>query len=110
MGHSLACGARAAAGWPWAVVALGDMAWVQPATLLTLRQCLEQGNSQTIVQPLHQGVPGNPVGFGAAWLPALEKLEGDSGARALLRAAGDDVIRIEVNDPGVLQDLDEPPR
>lgn len=109
MGHSLACGARAAAGWTYAFVALADMAWVQPATLAQLRQRLEQAGADAVVQPACGGIPGHPVGFGAAHLPELARLTGDEGARALVRRAGSARLVIDVDDPGVLEDLDQPP-
>jgi molybdenum cofactor cytidylyltransferase len=112
MGHSLAAGARAAHGWDYAFVALGDMPWVDPATLARLRAVMEDalvaGRARTIVQPVHAGVPGHPVGFAAAFLPELELLQGDEGARALLQRHRDEVQRVEVEDAGVLRDLDSP--
>lgn len=111
MGHSLACGARAAsaAGWRYVFVALADMAWVDPATLRRLVSVMEAGDDATIVQPCHDGVPGHPVGFGAGYFSELQALTGDAGARAVLRNAGDRLRRVEVDDPGVLEDLDSPP-
>jgi molybdenum cofactor cytidylyltransferase len=112
MGHSLAAGATAARGWDYVFVALGDMPWVDPATLARLRAVMEhalaEGREFTIVQPLYAGVPGHPVGFAAAFLPDLERLQGDEGARALLQRNRGAVQRVDVEDPGVLRDLDSP--
>lgn len=109
MGHSLACGARTAAGWPYLFVALADMAWVRPATLSHLAEVMQRAGPDAVVQPVHGSTPGHPVGFGAAWFPRLEALTGDDGARSLVRSAGARLIRVTVDDPGVLQDLDTPP-
>jgi molybdenum cofactor cytidylyltransferase len=112
MGHSLACGVRAAAGWRYAFVALGDMAWVQADTLARLVTAMEAAAAaadDSIVQPTHRGTPGHPVGFGAGLFPALACLSGDAGARGLVGAAGPRLIRVPVDDPGVVTDLDTPP-
>ena len=109
MGHSLACGARAAADWSYAFVALADMAWVKPATLARLAAVLGEAGADAVVQPVHDGTPGHPVGFGSGYLQRLAVLTGDEGARSLVRAAGERLIQVPVNDAGVLEDLDRPP-
>ena len=109
MGHSLACGIRAACGWSFAFVALADMAWVGPHTLTRLQRAMRAAGRDAVVQPVHGGIPGHPVGFGAAFFPRLTALTGDEGARVVVRNAGARLIRLEVDDPGVLQDMDTPP-
>ncbi|HEX7036912.1 MAG TPA: nucleotidyltransferase family protein [Pseudomonadales bacterium] len=108
MGHSLACGARAAAGWEYLFVALADMAWIRPDTLGRLRETMAAAPAEAVLQPVHHGRPGHPVGFGAAHFPRLTALTGDEGARSVVRAAGPALILLEVDDPGVLEDLDVP--
>lgn len=108
MGHSLACGARQIpASWSHVFIALADMAWVRPATLSMLREAAAGAAPDAIVQPRFRGRPGHPVGFGSHHFPSLATLRGDEGARRLVHDAG--VTRIDVDDPGVLQDLDRPP-
>lgn len=104
MGHSLACAVRAtasAAGW---VIALADMPAVLPSTICAIGQRLEQGSG--IVVPVHRGERGHPVGFSADYRDRLMGLTGDSGARAILKESAASVERIEVDDPGILQDVD----
>jgi molybdenum cofactor cytidylyltransferase len=108
MGHSLACGARAASGWDYALVALGDMAWIRPATLERLRAVIGE-TPAAIVQPVYDQTPGHPVYFPGDLLAALAALTGDSGARSVLQSEAQRVRYVTVDDPGVLQDLDEPP-
>lgn len=108
MGHSLASGVAAARGWDYLFVALADMAWVRPATLQHLRRRMEGLPSDAILQPTYRDTPGHPVGFGADQFPALEALTGDAGARRLLQQAGPELVRVAVDDPGVLEDLDTP--
>ena len=106
MGRSLAAGVRAApdaAGW---VVALADMPFLRPETIRRVIAALEAGHP--IVAPMRQGVRGHPVGFAAAYRAELESSRGDAGARALLQARKDLVTPVEVDDPGVLRDIDTP--
>jgi molybdenum cofactor cytidylyltransferase len=88
-------------GW---IVALGDMPFVQDATLRRLREALEQGAG--IAVPVTAGRRGNPVAFGGRHLDVLLALGGDQGARRLL--ASHPVTEIEVLDPGIFQDIDSP--
>lgn len=84
------------------LVALADMPFVQPATLHRLLAALASGAD--IVQPVVGQQGGNPVGFAARHFAALSALQGDIGARHLLRQFP--VERIEVDDPGIFRDID----
>lgn len=100
LAHAIAQAAHAD-GW---IIALADMPHIQIATVKRLAAALEAGAH--IVAPFHEGRRGNPVGFSRLHLPALLALSGDAGARALL--AAHPVTAIEVDDPGVLRDIDTP--
>lgn len=104
MGASLAFGVSVvpdARGW---VVALADMPWVMQGTVRAVTAALAAG--APIAAPYHGGRRGHPVGFSRALLPELLALSGDEGARKILAAAGERVFRIDVDDPGILQDVD----
>jgi molybdenum cofactor cytidylyltransferase len=106
MGVSLAAGVRAAAdanGW---VVALADMPYVRPETIRVIAKALSEG--ATIAAPAYRGERGHPVGFARRFLDDLTELRGDAGAREILKAHPDWVTLYEVDDPGVLRDIDEP--
>ncbi|MCS0628671.1 nucleotidyltransferase family protein [Telluria mixta] len=96
--HSLALQPQA-----W-LVALGDMPYVDPATLRRLADALAAGAG--IAAPVMDGRRGNPVGFGAVHLDALLALSGDAGARRLLQAFP--VTEVPVDDPGIFRDIDLP--
>jgi molybdenum cofactor cytidylyltransferase len=105
MARSLVHGLRQApddcAGW---IIALADMPYVQPASMLALVQALRDGAG--IAVPVHQGRRGNPVGFSRKYLPQLLTLTGDQGARALLKIYP--VTEVLVDDPGIFRDIDLP--
>lgn len=104
MGASLAAGIEAsedADGW---IVALADMPRIEIDTIETVARSLDGGAS--IVAPFYRGQRGHPVGFGIAHRDALIALDGDTGARSLLMS--EQVMRIDVDDAGVLRDVDTP--
>lgn len=104
MGASLAAAVEAtddAQGW---VVALADMPWIAVSTVEAVARAVDQG--APLAAPYYRGQRGHPVGFGAAHREALVGLDGDTGARALFSSQA--VTRIEVDDPGILRDVDTP--
>lgn len=108
MGHSIARGAShilERCGQRPVVVALGDMPRVQPETFRALIAQLGS-DPLAIVAPSYRNRRGHPVVFGKAHLAALAGLSGDRGAFAILERTPPRLI--EVDDPGVLQDIDTP--
>jgi len=106
MGRSLALAVAAspdAGGW---LVALADMPAIQPQTIAQVAAALAAGAS--IAAPFHAGRRGHPVGFAKSWQDALMRLDGDIGARDLLRQTGANLVAIETDDDGVLLDVDTP--
>ena len=106
MGASLACGVAAAAdadGW---VVALADMPWILPATIAAVAAALADGD--TLVAPVFNGERGHPVGFARRHYAALAALGGDEGARTIIAAHRATLTLLEVDDAGVLRDVDAP--
>jgi len=106
MGHSLAAGVAAsphAAGW---LVALADMPCIRVATLGAVRDAIADGAA--LAAPAFAGRRGHPVGFAPRWRDALMGLQGDEGARAILRANGACLTQLALDDPGVLLDVDTP--
>ncbi|WP_407297663.1 nucleotidyltransferase family protein [Stutzerimonas zhaodongensis] len=103
LGHSLAQAvARYPAAQGWLVV-LGDMPYVRPETI---RRIASGIHPDRLILPCHQGQRGNPRGIGANHRAALMALDGERGAQALF--ADGSVVEIEVDDDGVLQDIDRP--
>lgn len=106
MGHSLACvAAQVPPGWA-AIVMLGDMPFVQSATVARIAQALREGAPLAV--PTYQGRRGHPVGFAPEYLAELQTLDGDRGAQALLQRDAARMQLIAVDDPGVHVDIDLP--
>jgi molybdenum cofactor cytidylyltransferase len=101
MGFSIANGVSArpdASGW---LVLPGDMPMVRSDTLRAVAQALSQ---HPVAYAQHLGRRGHPVGFGSELYSELVKLSGDEGARRLV--ARYPAQGVEVDDPGVLVDVD----
>ncbi|MEP7328876.1 MAG: nucleotidyltransferase family protein [Betaproteobacteria bacterium] len=106
MGASLACGVAAAPdadGW---IVALADMPWIAPATIIRVVDTLDNGAE--IVAPAWNGQRGHPVGFAKSYGPLLGALTGDDGARAVIAARQWVLQLVDVDDPGIMRDIDRP--
>ena len=106
MGTSLAAGVRASAeadGW---VLALADMPFLRPETIRVIAKAISDGAA--IAAPAYRGERGHPVGFARRFLDELSALHGDQGARELLAQHRDLIKLYEVEDAGVLRDIDKP--
>ena len=106
MGASLACGVAASAdadGW---IVALADMPWIAPATIIRVVDTLAGGAE--IAAASFRGERGHPVGFAKAYGPLLAALTGDEGARAVIRSRQWAVQLVDVDDAGIMRDIDTP--
>lgn len=106
MGDSLAAAVRATADAPGWLVLPADLPLVSPQTLLKVADALRSGAQAA--QPIHAGQRGHPVGFGAACGEALMALSGEKGGAPVLKALREagDVVQVEVDDAGVLTDID----
>ena len=105
MGDSIAAAVRHSAdsaGW---LIALGDMPFVLPETIDAVARRLDD---DAIVVPLYAGQYGHPVGFGRHHGLALAGLSGERGARRVLQSHP--LQELEVDDAGILWDVDEPQR
>jgi molybdenum cofactor cytidylyltransferase len=101
MGHSIAAGVAAtgdAEGW---LILPADMPMLRPASLLAVAEALGQ---HPVAYAQHRGQRGHPVGFNAELYSELVMLQGDEGARRIL--ARYPSHGVELDDPGVLIDID----
>lgn len=90
---------------PAVAVMLGDMPWLAPATC---RRLAAHADPHLILRPRHGGRGGHPVLFGRDFWPRLSRLRGDQGAREVLIENPNACRFIDVDDPGIHQDIDLP--
>lgn len=106
MGHSLAAGARRLLAESQAqalAILLADMPSIRRDSLDAL---LAQADAEHILLPSHRGSRGHPVLFGRRFWPQLAALSGDTGARPVIQRNPDALRIVELDDPGVLLDID----
>ncbi len=109
MAHSLGNAIQRLSRSDAIMIFLADMPYVQPGTIQALLAAYEANHdSDPIVQPILGTTPGHPVIFACRYFGELETLKGDGGARPVIEANQDRLVRVPVTDEGVLRDIDTP--
>ena len=88
-----------------ALVVLGDMPLVTADTVDRLLEAYDAEEGRLIVTPTYRGETGNPVLWDRRFFSAMMALQGDQGARDLLRQHAEWVHAVEA-DESVLRDFD----
>jgi molybdenum cofactor cytidylyltransferase len=84
-----------------------DAPMIAPATVAALLAAF-RSSAAPVVRAVHLGRHGHPVIFSREVFEDLRHADPALGARAVLRAHAARVIDVEVDDPGVLGDVDTP--
>ncbi|HEU4691979.1 MAG TPA: NTP transferase domain-containing protein, partial [Vicinamibacterales bacterium] len=80
-----------------------DMPFIRAATIASLLEAFNE-SPLPIARVTHRGSHGHPVIFGRAAFDQLRTADPSQGARAVVRALP--VLDVEVDDEGVLRDID----
>ncbi|PDV97297.1 hypothetical protein A9Q02_05025 [Candidatus Chloroploca asiatica] len=91
-----------------AVIMLVDQPLVTPGFINQLMTTFAAHPEADAIVPRYQGQHGHPVLLAATLFAAVATLEGDTGARVLLRKPTTRVHWLDVADPAVCIDLDTP--
>ncbi|MBV8472210.1 MAG: nucleotidyltransferase family protein, partial [Hyphomicrobiales bacterium] len=92
-----------------ALILLGDMPAIDAGLLDRLIEAFAARSGALAAAPVHAGRRGNPVLLSRALFPAIAGIEGDEGARRLLRAADPAlVVEIPADGEAVALDIDTP--
>jgi len=106
MGTSLKAGLSAvdpqSAG---ALIVLADQPFVQPATLDRLIAEHRRSKAQIVI-PTYRGFRGNPVLLDRSVFAEVMALDGDMGCRAIFGDHLDGIVKLPVDDAGILLDID----
>ena len=106
MGTSLRMGLSALpSGIDAALIVLADQPFVRPATLKQLMDQYRKSNAQIVI-PMYKGFRGNPVLLDHSVFPEVMALNGDIGCRALFGNHLEGIVKVSVEDLGILLDLD----
>lgn len=95
-------GATSADGY---IICLGDQPTVRATTYNQLIQTFK-ANPDSIILPYHDGQKGNPVIFPQRHRSAILHHQEPEGCKSIVQDNMDHVIKVQVEDPGVLIDID----
>jgi molybdenum cofactor cytidylyltransferase len=88
-----------------ALFLLADQPGVTPEVVKPLVQTYRE-TLTSIVLPTYMGRRGNPVLFDRSLFNELNEIEGDTGGRMLLEKHAGSLVRVPVDEPGILEDID----
>ena len=89
------------------LVMLGDMPLIDGVLINRMLDAFEKHDQSAIVVATHDGRWGNPVLFGTDYFAALKMLDGDEGARSIIRAHRSKVVEVDTGSAAAI-DLDTP--
>ncbi len=89
-----------------ALIMLGDMPLVQESTLQALRMAFITASGERIVYPTYRDQQGNPVLLPARFFDHILKLQGDRGAKGLLKKYASETVAVPVESDDILLDID----
>jgi CTP:molybdopterin cytidylyltransferase MocA len=102
---SMQCGLRSVGDAPGVLFTLVDHPAVQPRTI----DALIEGDSGALVRvPRYGERRGHPIWFSAALIPEFLAVPAGGAARDVVRAHAAETQFIDVDDPGILADIDDP--
>jgi molybdenum cofactor cytidylyltransferase len=102
---SMQCGLRALGAAPGVLFTLVD----HPAVDVRTLDALVNGDPAALVRvPRYQGRRGHPVWFSGALIPEFLALAPDGAAREVVRAHDAETQFLDVDDAGILADIDDP--
>ena len=104
IGASLSCAIRHTPNADAWLIALGDMPFISDTSYTRILHKLGQGAS--ICAPGYKGQRGHPVGFQNRFKQELMSLSDDKGARDIINKHKEQLSIIDVDDPGILIDID----
>lgn len=91
-----------------AIVALGDMPFISPASINKLVSAFDPEEGRGICVPQYRRKRGNPILWGAEFFDAMQGLSGDIGAKHLMAEFSESVCEVEISSRSILIDLDTP--
>jgi molybdenum cofactor cytidylyltransferase len=116
MAESIKCGVAASDDADAWLIAFADMPFIKSSSSTAVAQqlltptdiCVPFLQSNINSQTELEGRRGHPVGFGSFYRQALLELEGDVGARSILKQYQQRIKLVGLDDQGILLDIDRP--
>lgn len=89
------------------LVSPADLPALRPETVSTLVRRMEETGAP-LALPVYQGRRGHPMAIAPALIPEIDTLDPDVGLKQLRDRHEDLLFELEVEDPGVVEDVDTP--
>jgi molybdenum cofactor cytidylyltransferase len=90
-----------------ALIILGDQPFIRAQTMDEVLRAYRRNHAQIVI-PSFQGSRGNPVLLDRSVFSEVMALEGDIGCRAIFGNHLEGIAKVEVEDEGILLDIDGP--
>lgn len=88
-----------------ALIVLADQPLIRPGTFGQIIDQYRVSDAQIVV-PMYKGFRGNPVLLDRSVFPEIMALSGDIGCRAIFGTHSEGIVKVQVDDVGVLLDID----
>jgi molybdenum cofactor cytidylyltransferase len=88
-----------------ALIVLADQPFIRPETFGQIVDQYRLSNAQIVI-PTYKGSRGNPVLLDRSVFPEIMALSGDIGCRAIFESYPNGIVKVEVDDVGILLDID----
>lgn len=89
-----------------ALIVLADQPFVRSGTINRIIERYRSSDAEIVI-PFHDGRRGNPVLLDRSVFHEVMVLQGDTGFRTIFGSHADRIEKVDVDDPGVLLDIDE---
>ena len=90
------------------LIGLGDMPKITVSHINKLIDAYNPLEGRAICVPTWKGKRGNPVLWARRFFPEMLQLKGDFGAKELMGKYAELVVEVEMNDNGIIIDIDTP--
>jgi molybdenum cofactor cytidylyltransferase len=90
------------------IVCLGDMPQVNALLIDKLIDAFDPEKGALVVAPTINGERGNPVVWSRRFFPELAALQGDAGARQLIKSVPEAIVEVPLSGRAALIDVDTP--
>ncbi len=88
-----------------ALIVLADQPLIRPETFGQIVDQYRRSDVQIVI-PAYKGFRGNPVLLDRSVFPEIMALGGDIGCRAIFGGHLEGIVKVEVDDVGILLDID----
>ena len=85
---------------------LADLVYIKSQTYKKMINAYRHANPNSIAVPSYQKQQGHPIIMSPVYIDEITKISGDRGAKSIITQFVEHVVSIDVNDRGILQDID----